>query len=488
MAENSKQGEIQIHVGPRPESRSAEPAAPFRVLVAADLMGRSPRKPLELRRPRLVDRDNLEDLLERLAPELSLEISSGAPPVQLRFREMDDFHPDPLLDPLEKWLDQHGDALRSVETEAPPKSAEETATQEVAIEDPPSSQTEAPPATEAGLLDQILDASEGGQKSETRKPPPPKPLPNEVMESIVAPHRVAKPDPRETLLQGNREARLGELLRRLLHHPEFQALESVWRGLRWLVRNVETDADFQIHVLDLSREEIDEPETAKALFRPEPGEPHWTAVTALHFFHPTDDDVSILAHLAEEAAAAGTPFITGATDAWVGCGRLADTPDPDDWADFPEPQGWNELRARDDAGYLGLALLRFLLRLPYGAKTDPVDELSDFEEMANPPRHEDHLWGHPGLACAKLLCDAFRRSGWGFRPGEVLDIDGLPVFVYQRDGESVATPTAEFYLTERAATRILKAGFMPLLSFKHQDRIRLARFQSIAAPVVGSVG
>jgi type VI secretion system protein ImpC len=486
MAENSKQGEIQIHVGDRPESRSSDPAAPFRVLVAADLMGRSPRKPLELRRPLFVDRDNLEDVLERLKPELSLEIASGAPPIQLRFQEIDDFHPDQLLGPLEKWLDQHADALKSVETEAPLKSAEETATQEVQ-EDPPSSQPEAPPATEAGLLDQILDASESGQESETRKPSPPKPLPDDVMESIVAPHRVAKPDPREALLQGNREARLGEMLRRVLHHPEFQALESVWRGLRWLVRNVETDADLQIYVLDLSREEIAEPEAPKLLFRPEPGEPPWTSVTALHFFHPIEENVATLTRLAEGAAAAGTPFITGATDAWVGCERLAETPDPDDWDDFPQPKGWDELRARDAASYLGLALPRFLLRLPYGAKTDPVDELSDFEEMADPPNHEDHLWGHPGFACAKLLCDAFRQSGWGFRPGEVQDIDGLPVFVYQRDGESVTTPTAEVYLTERAAAKILKAGFMPLLSFKHQDRIRLARFQSIAAPVVGSV-
>ncbi len=486
MTETNNQGEIQIHVGPRPESRSADPAEPFRVLVAADLMGRSPRKPLELRRPIFVDRDNLEDLLEWLAPELSLEIASGAPPIQPRFREIDDFHPDQILGPLENWLDQHGDALKSAGTESPPESPEKTATRE-AQEDPPSPQSDAPPATKAGLLDQILDASESGQESETRKPSPPKPLPDDVMESIVAPHRVAKPDPRETLLRGNREARLGELLRRVLHHPEFQALESVWRGLRWLVRNVETDADLQIYVIDLSREEIAESEASKALFRPEPGEPPWTAVTALHSFRPTGEDVATLTRLAEEAAAAGTPFITGATDAWVGCERLADTPDPDDWTDFPKPQGWDELREQDAASYLGLALPRFLLRLPYGAKTDPVDGPADFEEMADPPNHKDHLWGHPGLACAKLLCDAFRRSGLGFRPGEVLDIDGLPVFVYQRDGESATTPTAEVYLTERAAAQILKAGFMPLLSFKHQDRIRLARFQSIAEPVVGPV-
>jgi type VI secretion system protein ImpC len=482
-----RNGEIQVHVGPKPAERPSDPAAPFRVLVAADLMGRSSRKPLELRRPVFLDRDNLEDVLERLGPELSLELASGAPPIHLRFRETDDFHPDQLLTSLEKWLDQHGDAIKSAEAEAPPESPEKKATQEIQ-EDPPSPQPEAPPATDGGLLDQILDASESGHESQTQKPPPPKPLPDDVMESIVAPHRVAKPDPREALLMGNREARLGELLRRMLHHPGFQALESVWRGLRWLVRNVETDADLQIYVLDLSREEIADPDAPKALFRPEPGEPPWTAVTALHFFQPADDDVSILTRLAEGAAAAGTPFITGATDAWVGCERLADTPDPDDWADYPEPHGWNELRARDDASYLGLALPRFLLRLPYGAKTDPMDELPGFEEMADPPNHEDHLWGHPGLACAKLLCDAFRRSGWGFRPGEVLDIDGLPVFVYQRDGESSATPTAEVFLTERAAAKILKAGLMPLLSYKHQDRIRLARFQSIAAPVVGSVG
>lgn len=453
----------------------------FRLIIAGNFIGRRAGTSFKSPDTFQIDKDTLEKVLGNIGPDLSLEVVSGTSPVTLKFREIDDFHPDQLLGPLEKWLDQHGDALQSVEAEAPPESPEKTPAQK----DAPPPPLEAPAATDAGLLDQILDASESGPKTEPRKPLSPKPLPDDVMESIVAPHRVAKPDPRDALLRGNREARLGELLRRVLHHPEFQALESIWRGLRWLVRNVETGPDLQIFVRDMTKADISDPDAAKALFRSQPGDPPWTVVIALHSFHPTASDVTALTQLAEAAAAAGTPFMAGATDAWIGCDRLADIPDPDDWEEFPAPEGWKTLQERPEAPFLGLALPRFLLRLPYGAETEPVDALDDFEEMAAPPRHEDLLWGHPGLACARLLCEAFNQNGWNFRPGDVLDIEDLPVYVYRQGIESRTIPCAEAYLSERAAVKILEAGFMPLLSFKNQDRIRLARFQSVeAVPVV----
>jgi type VI secretion system protein ImpC len=64
----------------------------------------------------------------------------------------------------------------------------------------------------------------------------------------------------------------------------------------------------------------------------------------------------------------------------------------------------------------------------------------------------------------------------------VRDIEGLPVHVYQEDGEPKLKPCAEVLLTERAAEVILDKGPMPLVSFAGSDRVRLLRFQSIASP------
>ena len=150
-------------------------------------------------------------------------------------------------------------------------------------------------------------------------------------------------------------------------------------------------------------------------------------------------------------------------------------------------RAWEAMRKLPEASYLGLALPRFLLRLPYGADTDPTERF-EFEEMEASPEHNHYLWGNPALACAYLLAQAFSQDGWDLRPGIVQEIENLPLHVYREQGESRITPCAEVLLTEQAAEKILDKGLIPLLSFKNQDRIRLARFQSLTDPPSPLVG
>src|SRR5256885_11740444 len=58
------------------------------------------------------------------------------------------------------------------------------------------------------------------------------------------------------------------------------------------------------------------------------------------------------------------------------------------------------------------------------------------------------------------------RSGWSMRPGEVNQIDGLPLHVYQKDGELELKPPAEVLLTEGSAELLMELGLMPLLDRK----------------------
>jgi type VI secretion system protein ImpC len=128
-----------------------------------------------------------------------------------------------------------------------------------------------------------------------------------------------------------------------------------------------------------------------------------------------------------------------------------------------------------------------LLRLPYGAATDPVESFS-FEEMPDTPEHEDYLWGNPAFACALLLAQSFSDSGWQMRPGEHSEINGLPLHAYKQNGDSELKPCAEALLTERAAGKILENGLMPLVWLKSQDSVRLLRFQSVAKPLRALAG
>src|SRR5262249_27358580 len=134
-----------------------------------------------------------------------------------------------------------------------------------------------------------------------------------------------------------------------------------------------------------------------------------------------------------------------------------------------------------EASYLGLALPRVLLRLPYGRDTDPVERFA-FEEADAPFLHENYLWGNPALAVTALLASEFAEFGWHLRPERGLELSGLPLHIRSEGGSARCQPCAETLLSERAAARILEAGLMPLVSIKDRDAIRLLRVQSIASP------
>ena len=93
-------------------------------------------------------------------------------------------------------------------------------------------------------------------------------------------------------------------------------------------------------------------------------------------------DVEILGQMAQIAAAAHAPFIAGANPTLMGMDSWRELANPRDLTKIftaPDYAAWRSLRDSEDAKYLGLAMPRFLSRLPYGAKTNPVEEF-DFEE------------------------------------------------------------------------------------------------------------
>jgi type VI secretion system protein ImpC len=186
--------------------------------------------------------------------------------------------------------------------------------------------------------------------------------------------------------------------------------------------------------------------------------------------------------MARIAHRARAPFLAEASPRVLGCSSLASTPHPREWKAPQEPaSGWAELRRLPEADAIGLALPRFLLRLPYGKKTSPLESF-DFEEFPELPVHQDYLWGNPAFAIALLLAQSFSEAGWEMRPGSVTEIDKVPLHLYRRDGQSESKPCAEVLLTEDAAERMVEAGLIPLVSFKDRDLVRVVRFQSVADP------
>jgi predicted component of type VI protein secretion system len=148
---------------------------------------------------------------------------------------------------------------------------------------------------------------------------------------------------------------------------------------------------------------------------------------------------------------------------------------------------WQAFRRLPEAQWIGLALPRVLLRAPYGKDTEPIDRFP-FEEIKGQPEAKQMLFGNPAIVCAMLLGQSFEQEGWRLRPGAVRDVSGLPIYVYDDEGESRTFPCAEIELKESTAEELLDEGIMPVAAMRNSDSVRVIRFQSAADPVTGLSG
>ncbi len=494
-----------------------EAETPFRICVLGDFSGRAnrdivdPASALEGQRPIEVDRDNLEDVMEKLGVAVNLSVAGNRhPSIAIQFAELDDFHPDQLFKRLEVFQALRGTRKRLNDPRTFESAAEEvrnwtgsdTASElSKPVLDQPAPKPPASDQTAASLLNQIVYEAEG-------EPPKARIATgasewDTFLRKIVGPHLVPGDDPEQEELVAAVDASISALMKTILHHPNFQTLEAAWRALHFLVYRVKTDALLKVYLLDISKAELAADLSASDDLRSTgiykllvdesvgtPGGEPWAVLTGIYTFDQTRKDAELLGRLAKTASVADAPFISAASPHLLGCESWVETPDPHDWKWIPDDDGreaWKELRKLPESTYVGLALPRFLLRLPYGTDTSPTEQF-DFEEMPGRPAHDHYLWGNPSIACTYLLAHAFSSNGWNFQPGVTIDIEGLPLHLYKERGESILRPCAEVLFTEQTVEMILGKGIMPLLSFKNQDRVRLGRFQSLADTMTNLTG
>jgi type VI secretion system protein ImpC len=517
MSNRSSFGEIHLDVtAGREQSRvRPEPETPFRIAILGDFSGRANRglsesgDALASRRFRLIDRDNFDSVLAKLAPRLELApAGEDGFRISLQFSDLDDFHPDRLFErvqifqKLRETRQNLSDSATFAKTASelrlvtkPPLS--EKAPQAVARQ---VSSADIRSVVSGNLLDEMVEATEG--RAETH-PPQRTDEWAALLKEIVAPHVVAKADPRQAELVSLLDKATSAQMAALLHSPDFQALEAAWRAVFLLVRRVETDSQLKLFLLDISKQELaadlragtDLSSTAiyQLLVQQTvgtPGAEPWSVITGNFTFGPTQADVELLARIAQVAARAGAPFVAGASPRFLGCDSAVDLPEARQrriQMSAETAASWQSLRSSPEARFVGLTLPRFLLRLPYGRDTEPV-ELFQFEEILDPFAHENYLWGNAAFACVLLLAESFAEQGWELRPGTLSEIGGLPVYVYSVESEPRTLPSAEVLLTQTAAEKMMEVGFMPLASLKDQPAVRLVRFQSITEPVTALAG
>jgi type VI secretion system protein ImpC len=299
------------------------------------------------------------------------------------------------------------------------------------------------------------------------------------------------------------DKKLTDQVNLIIHHERFQQVESAWRGLHYLVNNTETDEMLKIRVMNISKKELsktlrkykgvawDQSPLFKRIYEQEygqlGGEPYGCLVGDYHFDH-TPPDVELLGQMAQIAAGAHAPFIAGAAPALMGMDSWQELANPRDLSKIfaaPDYAAWRSLREADDAKYVGLAMPRFLARLPYGAKTSPVEEF-DFEEETGGGVHTKYTWANSAYAMAVNINRSFKLYGWcssirGVESGGA--VEGLPVHTFPSDdgGVDMKCPT-EIAISDRREAELANSGMMPLIHRKNTDVAAFIGAQSLQKP------
>jgi len=299
------------------------------------------------------------------------------------------------------------------------------------------------------------------------------------------------------------DRKLTEQINQIIHHADYQKLEGAWRGLSYLVNNTETDEMLKIRVLNISKQDLgktlrkfkgtawDQSPIFKKMYEEEygqfGGEPYGCLVGD-YYFDQSPPDVELLNNIAQVSAAAHCPFIGAAAPSLMQMDSWQELSNPRDLAKIfstPEYAAWKSLRDSEDSRYIGLAMPRFLARLPYGAKTDPVEGF-DFEEVTEGGKHDKYCWANSAYAMAVNINRSFKLYGWcsrirGIESGGA--VEGLPAHTFPTDdgGVDLKCPT-EVAISDRREAELAKVGLMPLIHKKNTDFAAFIGAQSLQKP------
>ena len=288
----------------------------------------------------------------------------------------------------------------------------------------------------------------------------------------------------------------------IMHHEEFQKLEGAWRGLQSLVMSTETGETLKIRVLNITKKELlrdfqsatefTESALWKKVYEYEfglfGGDPYGCLVGDYQF-GKSPQEVELLDHIAQVAAAAHAPFISAAAPEMFGMDSFTQMPDPRDLAKIfdkanPENTKWISFRDAEDSRFVTLTLPHVLGRLPYG-KDNPVEDF-DYRESVDGSDHDKYLWTNAAYSFAGRLTEAFAKYHWcvairGPEGGGL--VTGLPIHTFKsREGDIGSKCPTEVLIPDTREKELSDLGFAPLIHCKNTDYAAFFGANSVQKP------
>ncbi len=299
------------------------------------------------------------------------------------------------------------------------------------------------------------------------------------------------------------DEKLSAQVNEIIHHPEYQKIESSWRGLAYTINNTESDATLKVNVMNVSKAELerelrgypgakwDQSPLFKKIYEAEfgqlGGQPYGALVGDFYFDHSAAD-VRLLRDLGKIAASAHAPFISSAAPTLLGMDSWNELGNPRDLStvfDTPDYAGWHSLRDSENSRYLALTLPRVLSRNVYGQNGEPVDEFN-FEETTDGHEGKHYAWMNAAHAMAVNINRAHKEYGWtvqirGVQSGG--EVASLPVHNFDTgDGSTDMKCPTEFAISDRREGELSKSGLISLIHRKNTDRAAFIGAQSLYRP------
>ncbi len=295
------------------------------------------------------------------------------------------------------------------------------------------------------------------------------------------------------------DAKISKQLDEILHQPDFQKLESAWRGLKFSVDRTDYRENIKTEVLNCSKEDLmadfeDSPEIVKSgLYRlaytaeyGQFGGKPYAAIISNYEVTPAAQDVALLQKCAAVAAMSHAPFFASASPRFFGTDKITDLPNLKDikaLMEGPQYTKWNSFRESEDARYVGLLMPRFLLRLPYGADSNPVRAINYEEQVQGD--HDAYLWGNATFAFATRLSESFAKYRWCpniIGPQSGGTVEDLPLHQYEAMGEIQNKIPTEVMISERREYELSEEGFIALTYRKDSDNAAFFSANSVQKP------
>jgi len=340
---------------------------------------------------------------------------------------------------------------------------------------------------ELSLLDRIVQ--EGNMAVEPSQGVYAKKLIGQLASQILDEGMRTSPDKSVVAMINERVAEIDGLLtdqlNAIMHDSAFQALEASWSGMHDMVYGTETSTRLKLRLLNVTKKELlkdlesavdhDMSVLFKKIYEDEygtfGGQPYSLLIGDYTFGrHP--QDIALLERISRVAAAAHAPFVAAAAPSLFDLKsytELGVARDLSKTFESAELAGWRSFRESEDSRYVTLVLPNYAARLPYGAKTKPVENFN-FEEDVDGTDHSKYLWANAAYQLGLRITDAYAKYSWatairGVEGGG--KVDGIAAHAYKTgEGDVVLKCPTEVTITDRREKELSDLGFVALVNSK----------------------